>query len=383
MIRLLCRTGCTPHGVAVLAWVTLGLPMAALAASPARPAQDCPDLSGHYRVTGDGPARAEALAALRAGMAGFIGGELVLSQPPGGGLSVQTRSSPTGSLSASPGGTLMPGKDYSCRNGWLVMQQTPPGTRRVEEVWYEGRSTISLRGGGPGGLAIEVRFNGGQRTTVYQYDSARISLPKPGTGTTRVETLRWPDIAEPAPPEARSLPAAPEPPEPKVVLAARRLLTPTLLSPVRLGPLKPLGDGVQVTLTASRSNDVARLEDRLRTAGLAYELTTQPVWTNNAWYLQLMLWPEGGGPKRAGRPSASRVQQELRSLGPMAHADQVDEVDGAYVATVTLLGSQSVEAAVARLKANSTLFSQVELIDESMRADGSRVRTARLRLRLR
>ena len=107
------------------------------------------------------------------------------------------------------------------------------------------------------------------------------------------------------------------------------------------------------------------------------------MWTNNAWYLQLVLWPEGGGPKRAGRPSASRVQQELRSLGPMAHADKVDEVDGAYVATVTLLGSQSVEAAVARLKANSTLFSQVELIDESMLADGSRVRTARLRLRLR
>lgn len=373
-------TGCTPRAAVALVCLTLGLTAAALAAGPTRQAQDCPDLSGHYRVTGDGPARTEALAALHAGMAGFTGGELVLSQLPGGGLGVQTRSGPKGALTASPGGPLMAGKDFSCRNGWLVVQQTQSAARRVEEKWYEGRSTVSLRGGGPGGLAVEVRFAGGQRTTVYQYDSARISLPKPGTGTALVETLRWPDIGEPAPAETRIEPPAPEP---QAVLAARRQLTPAVLGNVRLGPLKPLGDGVQVTLTASRSDDVARLEDRLRAAGLAYEMKTQPVWSNNAWTLQLLLRADGGGSKRDWRPSTHRVQQELRNLGPMATADKVDAVDGDYVATVTLLGTQRVEDAVARLKANSTLFSQVDVIDESMRADGSRVRTARLRLRLR
>lgn len=373
-------TGCTPRAVAALAWVTLVLPAPALAAGPDRTAQDCPDLTGHYRVTGDGPARTEALAALRAGMAGFIGGELLLTREAGGALAVQTRSSSKGRLSAGPGGTLMPGRDFSCRNGWLVVQQTPAAARQVEQTWYEGRSTVSLRGGGPGGLAVEVRFAGSQRTTVYQYDSARLSLPTPGTGTAQVETLRWPDIGEPAPAGTRIEPPAPEP---QAVLAARRQLTPALLGNVRLGPLKPLGDGVQVTLTASRSDDVARLEDRLRAAGLAYEMKTQPVWSNNAWYLQLVLRPDAGGTARGWRPSVHRVQQELRNLGPMTHADKVDEVDGAYVATVTVLGSQRVEDAIARLKANSTLFSQVDVIDESMRADGSRVRTARLRLRLR
>ena len=373
MARPTFGTRRTLPAVAALALVTLGLPAAPRA-------QDCPDLTGHYRVTGDGPARSEALAALRAGMAGFTGGELVLTGGADGGLAVQTRSSPKGALSASPGGMLVAGKDFSCRNGWLVVQQTQSAARQVEQTWYEGRSTVSFRGGGPGGLAVEVRFAGGQRTTLYQYESARLSLPKPGTGAMRVETLRWPDIGEPAPAETRNEPPAPEP---QAVLAARRQLTPAVLGNVRLGPLKPQGDGVMVTLTASRSNDVARLEDRLRAAGLAYDMKTQPVWSNNAWTLQLMLRPGGGGAAQDWRPSAHRVQQELRSLGPMAHADKVDEVGGAYVATVTLLGSQRVEDAIARLKANSTLFSQVDVIDESMRSDGSRLRTARLRLQLR
>ena len=365
-----------------------GLLIGALAGSAAHAKdpgiRDCPDVSGHYRVvrTVDGPSMAEALEALYAGMANFIGSEVRLEGPHAGRLRVWVKSGSTGVLPASPSAELKQGIDFSCVNGWVKLARAADSSRRLDEGWYEGRSTTAITRAPRGGLLMQVNFSGRQRTTLYSYESARISVPKLGTGRSLTESMRLPDISEPA--GTRAAGAPPPPPDHPTVVAVRQLLTAQVLGSTVLGPLRPSGEAALVILTATRSDEVLRFEDRLRAAEIAYRVEQQPIWSNNVYRMELLVWPRGAASAPAARPSILRVEHEVRRLcPPLVAVQEVKTLGEGYVVALNLMDQTSVDDLVARIKAHAPLFREVAVLGESSRADAPRQRTARLLLTVR
>jgi hypothetical protein len=353
--------------------------------------RDCPDVSGHYRVvrTVEGPSMAEALQALHAGMANFIGSEVRLEGPRAGRLLVWVKSGSTGVLppSPSPSAELKQGSDFSCANGWVKLARVADSSRRIDEGWYEGRSTAAITRAPRGGLLMQVNFSGRQRTTIYSYDSARISLPKLGTGRSLTESMRLPDISEPAPePPAgsRAAGAPPPPPEHPAVAGVRQLLTSQVLGNAVLGPLRPSGNAVLVILTAKNSDAVLQFEDRMRAAEIAYRVERQPIWSNNVYRMELLVWPRGTASAPAARPSILRVEHEVRRLcPPLVDVQGVQTLGEGYVVALSLMDQTSVDDLVARIKAHAPLFRGVAVLGESSRPDAPKLRTARLLLTVR
>lgn len=361
--------------------LALALQAGSEAAEPsARAREACPDVTGTYRVADFGAAMGDAIKALGIPSAGFTGSQVRLSGPAEERLGLWVRSGSSGALPAQPTRILQNGPDYTCKEGRIVITREAEASRRTDQAWLEGRSTVRIARSGRGGLAIDVVFKGRQRSTLYSYDSARVSVPLPGTGQTLAEAIRWPDISEP---DTTAQPVAP-PPEPKALVSARRMLDSKIVGNVILGGLRVNGDAVAVTLKALRSEDAVKLEDRLRAAAIPYQVKVSPVWTNNAYYLEILVWPEGGGPGNAWRPSAHRVEQELSRLAnPMVDVAKVETAGDGYVATLHLMGQETPENVIARLKATTSLFSEITLINESVRIDAPKVRIAQLRLRVR
>jgi len=151
-----------------------------------------------------------------------------------------------------------------------------------------------------------------------------------------------------------------------------------------LNTLSAQSNGVLATMQASRSDDVAQFEDRLRSAGINYEMKTLPIWSNNAYYLSMLVQPTRSTAGKPVRPSSHRVQQEMDKIHhPMVDVTKV-EIDGdAYIATLNILGQVTTEHIIARLQANSTLFSNIETLSDTPRADTPNLRVAQLRLHLR
>jgi hypothetical protein len=350
---------------------------------------DCPDVSGHYRVvrTVEGPSMAEALQALHAVMANFIGSEVRLEGPRAGRLQVWVKSGSTGVLPASPSAELKQGSDFSCVNGWVKLARVADSSRRLDEGWYEGRSSAAIMRAPRGGLLMQVTFSGRQRTTLYSYESARISLPKLGTGRSLTESMRLPDISEPAPePPAgsRAAGAPPAPPEHPAVAGVRQLLTAQVLGNTVLGPLRASGDAVLVILTATSSDAVLRFEERMRAAEIAYRVERQPIWSNNAYRMDLLVWPRGTASAAAARPSILRVEHEVRRLcPPLVDVQEVKTLGEGYVVALSLMDQTSVDDLVARIKAHAPLFREVAVLGESSRPDAPKLRTARLLLTVR
>ena len=339
----------------------------------------CPDIAGHYRVADFGPALGDALDALNARSAGFTGSEVKITGRPETGLGVHLKSGSTGAMPAIPNVLLMYGIDFQCKDGWLVLARSVEAKRKFGEIWAEGRSVVSLAPAAGGGLRIESSFSGSERTNLYSYDSARISVPKLGTGRRLSEIIRWPDIAEPyAAPRAGTEPAS----EPKAVAQVRRLLDTRVLGPVMLGGLQERGGAVAVTLKPPKSEDAVRLEDRLREAAIPYQVTVSPVWSDRTWHMELLVWPPGAGVTRPWKPSVHRVEHELRRFRePTVEVQRVEAVGDAYVATLRITGP--VDGMLERLKTLSTMFSEIELLREAQRTDPLEARVAQVRLRVR
>lgn len=365
---------------AFLAAVALAAGSVAAQERPARSA-GCPDVTGVYRAWGSGYAVADLVNALRITV--YLGSKVQLEGRPEDGLEVRVTSSAKEALPKRPTIVLRHRQDFTCDDGRLVFKGVRNARRKTDDGWYEGSSTVRIAPAG-GGLAVEVIFSGSQRETLYSYDSARVSIPKFGSGKVYRESLRWPSDAEAEAQEPLVAPEAPPPPEAPEVVKVRELLVPKLPGNVILGTLRSSGDAVLATLTARSNADVAQLEDRLRAASIPHAMKVPPMWTNNAYYLQLLLWPGGKGPAAASRPSAHRVQQELlRAQDPMVSVRKVDDLGDGYVATLDLLGGATAESFVARLGANSVMFADIRVFSESQSAQSPGRRVARLGLVLR
>jgi hypothetical protein len=370
----------------VLCSAALGL--LGVASQPAWP-QDrtggCPDVSGHYRTVAYSAEQADVITALEAPMAGFIGSEVMLDMSADGKIAVHVKNGSKGVLLARPARVLVKGVDFDCRDGAVVLRREIRALRKTEKAFLEGRASVRLAPASGSGLNLWITFNGSERTAFFGYESARLSLPTPGTGVTLTDTLRWPDISEPGPP--------PEP-APRVVskdeLDARRMLQP-LLHPVILGGLRPSGDAVLASLKAPTSEHAMQFEERLRQARVPYEMKTAPIWSDGGYFMELLIRPARdaaahvAAARAAQRPSTAWVTQTMNGAmhEPGLHVTGVEAEGDAYVATLSVVGRPDAQRAIARLKLNADRFAVVVPLSEVPDALHPNVRIARRKVLLR
>lgn len=337
-------------------WLLLALlAPAVVQAAPVRP-----DLAGRYRVAGSEPELADALRALELG--GGPGGTNDLSIETGDGGRVMTLGlSPALAPGrwTSPRRTLSVGRDFDCADGWVVMRKPVTTSRKTETAYLEGSVVARVRPSARGSLAFELRFNGGERSTLYSYDSARISVPRPFTGRQWVDSLNWLAASE--------APAPVRPPDPAQVAAERaaeredealRSKLRSLIGRSMLGFVKPEPGGMRVQLRASRSEDVVDTEDRLLKSDLAYQVVREPSWYNNLHHTEILVRTGRAG---ARLPSAFRVAAELdRLMSGTAHVVKAQREGDDYLVQVALLRGARAADAIGRVLPRSTLVAQVQ-----------------------
>lgn len=336
--------------------------------------QDCPDLAGHYRVDGFGPVLGDALKVLGLQMAGFQDSEVKITGRTDTALQFWIKSGKMSPMSTQPTRTLTHDLDYVCAGSSIALKGKASSSRQSDEGWLEGESTVSLSRSGTG-LGLATSFHGRQRTTIYSYDSARVSIPKFGTAQTLGGGIRWPNISEPRP--AEYVPIV----ESDAVQAMRRVLTTSVLGGVNLGGLQDSGDRVLASLNARNSDDVLAFEDRLRDAAIAYQVKRAPIWSNNGYSMQFLFGTSTGDTNAAWHPSEFRVQHEIeRMQHPMVSVSKVDDEGAAYVATLNVIGMESTDTILKRLRLSTTMFRDIEVLGESPHPSARNLRELRLRL---
>lgn len=343
-------------------------------------AQDCPDLSGNYRVVDSGVALTDALNALRSRPADPRGIILKFSGATNGQLSIEIVHTASGYRSTQPH-ILSLGTDFECKSGSLVFPPIADTYRKPDgETVYEGTSSISMSAPRNGGIPVVVNFSGGKRTTLFSYDSARISIPNPGTRTTIRDTLYFQAMSD-AQVEAATAPPRVESNDERDV---RLLLTRVLLEGVFRDAIESKQDGVLVKFRAMVSDDVLAFEERLRSASIHYEIVGEPYWENNHYDFALLFRKTGDAKTSASRPSLMRIETDMRELAwPLANLEKVERVDDRYFATITLQPDGDVQRIIQRIKVQTGLIAQAYLVEVSAPADATHGARIKLELRLR
>ena len=140
---------------------------------------------------------------------------------------------------------------------------------------------------------------------------------------------------------------------------------------------------MHASVGASTSEDVVAFEDRLRAARLAYTTIRAPIWTNSQYYMEFAFAAATGAGASGWHPSVFRVEQELERLRrPMVSVRKVSEADGAYVAELEVIGDEAVDTILAGLRANTTMFRDIAVLDDTPQADRRNLRVVRLRVRV-
>lgn len=350
----------------------------ALGSSTSARADDCPDLVGHYRVDGFGSVLGDALEALQLGSAGFTDSEVKITGDAGQSLRFFVKSGQSAPMASLPSRVLSRRVDYDCADGVVTLRAQVSSNRKIDAGFFEGHSIVRLTRSG-NGLGLSTDFRGGQRTTLYSYESARISIPTLGSGRSLREQIRWPGIDEARPHAPGHSPAAESAP----VAELRRDLNAVLAGVVRLVALEYRGgDSVRASLSASKSADIVAFEDRLRDAGLVYSMTSGPTSSGNGYYVEMLFSTAAGG-TRVWRPSPFRVQHEIeRMRHPMVSVRKGQASDNAYIAELYVIGSEPAERILQRLRSSTAMFGSIEVVDDSLQTDQSNLRALRLRLRI-
>ncbi len=319
----------------------------------------CPSLDGRYHLSGEDHVVEVALAALASPREVSRRSAIALHGPSGGELVVALRGDLSSDWPMDGGVRLREGSDFRCDAAGvhLLREARTQRWRGEDDSRYSGTATVSLSRPRDGGLQLRVRFEGSQRITVYSYDSATASVPKPFSSRRFDESLYWPVWSD-ADDRIRRPPA----PEPAPVQALRKQLDGQLLGNVQMGTPTAVADGMLVRFTAARSGDVIAFEDRLRAAGIRYESREAPVWSNNRYEMAFLVDLSGSG---SSLPSPLRVEHELRRLAPPLADLLALRSDGdVYIARLRLVDSPRPDALLARLRQHSSLFAEIALLSD-------------------
>ena len=131
---------------------------------------------------------------------------------------------------------------------------------------------------------------------------------------------------------------------------------------------------------ASPVETLALIAARMEAAGIAYTVKREPIWSNNGYSMQFLFGTAGDAARPGWRPSVMRVQQEIeRMQHPMVSVGKVDDQGDAYIATLDVLGAESTEMILKRLRLNTTMFRDIEVLDDTP-TERRNLRHVRLRL---
>ena len=341
----------------------------------------CPDLTGRYRIGYKSGLEPDAY--------GGILTALQVTRRPGGDLDLEISSSsdgrtmavrllasptsPTETQQRQPHAKLSFGADYDCKDGVVSLLAPFDDGRKSDNGYLEGTTVVSMRRGSGGGLAFTLQFTGVERSTLFSFDSGRISIPLPLTRRRLVET-------------AEVMPAHLVPPLPDPAMLARKraeeLTLDSLASKVRrltgasIGVKKAKAEGTLLHLRASSTDEMLRIEDSLLTSDLPYEVVGEPYWAGSVYTFEILVRSERGGAVR--RPSAFRVEKELEKLLCVYHHPKGSYVvktkrNGEdYEALVELLGGlTAAEAADCFARRGSNLISQTLPVATELEFRGS------------
>lgn len=67
------------------------------------------------------------------------------------------------------------------------------------------------------------------------------------------------------------------------------MLSEPVLGGVMLGAFEEREGAVSVTLTALRASYLKSFEERLHAAAIPYQMKIAPVWTNNSYFLEILV----------------------------------------------------------------------------------------------
>jgi hypothetical protein len=248
----------------------------------------CPDLSGTYRLKGDGPAWADAVEALDIRSAAFTGSRVRLEFKDRV-LSVWT-SIDGRPFSSQPQKTFSQGAGFACETSQLVFGPLRSIGRTGNGGFLSGQSMVRLSRGANNGLQISSNFHGRQQTNIYSYDSAQINIPKFGTEESINESIIWPDALQPDD-QLDFVPTTKESKkEPKEVEAVQKFFNARMLGQSILGGVSLRGEKlIVVTMTSPSTEEVAALEKRLNEAEIPHLLEKKPIWTNGRYWFEMLL----------------------------------------------------------------------------------------------
>lgn len=334
----------------------------------------CPDIEGTFILAGDPAAANNALRALGGGSSTVVGGSLTISGSSKSAQRLSFRYPQPDEFSRPLEWTLNNPADFKCEDGWLVPNRPVDASRLLKNGSFDGRATARFAPTA-GGLNVEVRFKGSESARIYSYDSAKIDVPVPWSRAAATDRLTWPEGVEVVFRRAPVVPARAA--ESAPAAEARRLLGSTGLT---VGDVVADEAAVRAKVSAT-PQELTRLEDRLRAAGVVYQVPESPVQTASAYFVNLVL------PQRPGAtslPSRRWVEQELTYWRhPAADVNKVDCRNGACIAQVGLRSGLSAEDAVARVRSMSKAFSEVRVLPDTESTLSPSLRVVDVQLRFR
>lgn len=174
-------------------------------------------------------------------------------------------------------------KDYKCNDGTITFNEKVKTNRNNLPGLYNGKSSITLsKEDLYGGLKVDSVFKGYEDITLYSYDSANLSFSKWWGKKTVVENI----ILSTAPnkvikPQINK--------ESQSVIKVRDILNSKVLGGIMLIALEEQSNDVLVTLKAFKSDDLKGFENRLNDSSIKYKMKTEPIWSNNSYFLELLV----------------------------------------------------------------------------------------------
>jgi hypothetical protein len=248
--------------------------------------QECPDLNGRYIVKEFSPVIGDAGKLFKMNIVKNTNGEIEIKGNSNQELSFLWKSEKSSTKVLSSSWKI--DKDYKCNKGWVSFFLKTPSYRNDLPGLYEGFSTIRLsKDDLYGGLKVESYFTGYENISLFSYDSAHISVNK----WWGKKKLRESVVLDTVPVEQKKSEKeiANRKSESKEVLEIRRILTDQNLKELMLVGVEENNPKLVVTLRALHLSEMKEFQSRLQLAGIDYQIKTEPVWTNNSYFLELLV----------------------------------------------------------------------------------------------
>lgn len=242
--------------------------------------KQCPDLNGSYTANIVNPVFIDLSKSLNFSLFNISSGEIEVSGNTNSKLTFIWKEKSQSPITVTD---LKFNKDYKCDKGWIVFSSKVPASRNNVPGLYYGNSILKLsKDDLYDGLKIESTFSGHEDITLFSYDSAHISISKFWGKKKLSNTI----ILDTAPNNSSKREINPDS---EIVVKVRKMFTDTVLNGIILAGLDEQASGVLVTLNAFKKSDVQSFETRLKNANINYQFKTEPIWTNNSYFLELLV----------------------------------------------------------------------------------------------